>query len=512
MVPVAGFAADSEPTASVLTGSEAVVTSQTLPSSPDNHPQPHAESPQLHPFPSWEPVLDGDGVYREVVSTASLREVRLTSFKSFDSQVLPIDAITVLTGLNSSGKSNALDAIEVLSRLAGGEDLADALDGRRRESGAIRGGSRGCAPHKTETFALGCTVEYNRETYDLDVEVQVTPELRIIRENLRGPVTMASGSRYITDLLSTQRFQDSDPNLWAEVCNGKRGRNPILPFKDNRLLTTQLPVRFNAETEVEKSVVRAATAVASALRAVFHLDPIPHLMRDYVAERDNDLRRTGENLSAALYRLTRNEPSTFRQLIELVRAVGGDGISDIEVTRSELGDVMLALREKYAGRPSEQTPAREMSDGLLRFMAIATALLTSNRGLDIDHHPIDGPTAGVLLVIEELENGLHPSQSGRVLQLLQQVCTDLSTQILFTSHSPALLNELTGNLNTSVVVCHRDSHSGHTTTTRLVDLEGYAEAMAAGRLGDLVSAGRMIGPEHRRVDIGEFNRLLGIDG
>lgn len=50
----------------------------------------------------------------------------------------------------------------------------------------------------------------------------------------------------------------------------------------------------------------------------------------------------------------------FRDLVE-------HEVTGIEVIRSELNDVMLALREGRA-----VTPAREMSDGLLRFMAIAT--------------------------------------------------------------------------------------------------------------------------------------------
>jgi predicted ATPase len=78
---------------------------------------------------------------------------------------------------------------------------------------------------------------------------------------------------------------------------------------------------------------------------------------------------------------------------------------------------MLALKE---GDGSEVTPAREMSDGLLRFLAIATALLTANRGLDIDPGLSTPGEAegGVELVLEELENGLHPAQADRVLRLI----------------------------------------------------------------------------------------------
>jgi AAA domain, putative AbiEii toxin, Type IV TA system len=96
---------------------------------------------------------------------AELISVRLTRFKSFADAELPLGDLTVLTGRNSSGKSNALDAIEVLARLAEGEDLADALDGRRREGGPIRGGSAGCAPHGETEFSLGCTVRLGEDTY-----------------------------------------------------------------------------------------------------------------------------------------------------------------------------------------------------------------------------------------------------------------------------------------------------------------------------------------------------------
>jgi AAA domain, putative AbiEii toxin, Type IV TA system len=138
------------------------------------------------------------------VSTSSLREVRLNAFKSFHSQVLPVDAVTVLTGRNCAGKSNALDGIEVLSRLATGEELADALDGRRREGGPIRGGSRGCAPHGQSEFSLGCSVESDGSRYELDVWVQVNPELRITGERLQGHApALATGRVETRNLLWT---------------------------------------------------------------------------------------------------------------------------------------------------------------------------------------------------------------------------------------------------------------------------------------------------------------------
>jgi hypothetical protein len=58
---------------------------------------------------------------------------------------LPLERITVLIGGNGSGESNALDALEILSRLAKGDEVRDALEGGRRDTEPVRGGMDGCA-------------------------------------------------------------------------------------------------------------------------------------------------------------------------------------------------------------------------------------------------------------------------------------------------------------------------------------------------------------------------------
>ena len=117
-----------------------------------------------------------------------------------------------------------------------------------------------------------------------------------------------------------------------------------------------------------------------------------------------------------------------------------------------------------------------MSDGLLRFVAVATALLTPNRGLDIDPGLTVGDGArGVLLVIEEVENGFHPSQAGRGLQLIKETGSDLAKKVMVTTHCPALLNAMTDKLNRSIIVCYRDTESGLSRLSRLTQLPRYAE-------------------------------------
>jgi predicted ATPase len=439
-----------------------------------------------------------------------VRSLKLTRFKSFSDTCLPVRPLTVLTGRNGSGKSNALDGLDVLCRLAGGEELGDALDSRRREGGPVRGGSRGCAPHGRGSFELGVVVADGKGEYTLDVQVRVHPELRILSERLTGPAPAeTTGKVDVRELLRSRDRVPHAPAIDVELFDGEPGRNPVASFRDTRLLTSQVGTRLHPTTGAERAVLHAASAVCAALRGAFHLDPVPHLMREYVPERDRVLRRTAENLSAAVGALVTEDNHAFGELEQLVRRLAGTPVEGLEVTTSPLGDVMLALREQ----DRHLTPAREMSDGLLRVLAIATTLLTARRGLDIGSGTLDGGMGrvGVQIVLEELENGLHPSQAGHLLELTERTTQGTGTQVLVTTHSPALLNALPGSRVENVMVCYRDPHDGHSCVSPLCDLDGFPAAMASGPLGDAITRGELTGPGDPDQDYGEFNRLLGIE-
>ncbi|MEV6984136.1 ATP-binding protein [Sphaerisporangium sp. NPDC051017] len=163
---------------------------------------------------------------------------------------------------------------------------------------------------------------------------------------------------------------------------------------------------------------------------------------------------------------------------------------------------MLALNEGDA-----KTPAREMSDGLLRFIAIATALLRRGRDLDVGGRDLGDDERAVTIVIEELENGLHPSQANKLLKLVRNFSDDDGTRALFTTHSPALLSALSSEDHAGVVVCSREPASGRSRLQRLPEIDGYPSLMARGELGQVVASGLLsetmpaAGRRRRRADL-----------
>ncbi|MFJ5310002.1 AAA family ATPase [Streptomyces sp. NPDC088350] len=426
------------------------------------------------------------------METPRLEEVHLTSFKSFTNQRLPLRDLTVLIGRNGSGKSNALDALMVLSRLALGEPLREALDGPR--SGGeepIRGGAEGCAPLGESGFRLGCRVRSGEEVFGLDVEIEVSPGLRIVREEL----TAAEGVRYAGRRLAAGRpllVGDAPSNRRSSLAevgyfNGKRDLDQSTSFAADRLLISQVPVRLPVTSGATGLVHRAAQAVLAVLRETFLLDPVPHLMRQYVNARDTELRRSADNLSAAVAGLRRTDPVAFERLTELVAGMPEYPVRRVDSVGTELGDVQLVLRESGFHGADHDVPARLLSDGMLRFLAFGTALLSAPVS-DGDDELL---SARRHLVIEEIENGLYPTQAARVLSLMKEESQRRSIDVLFTTHSPALLNSLTAQDHSGVVVCSRDPQSGESRLTRLTDLPGYVDLLAAGDLGDAVTKGRL---------------------
>jgi energy-coupling factor transporter ATP-binding protein EcfA2 len=408
------------------------------------------------------------------MDSSFIEEVRLTAFKSFK-DVLPLDELTLLVGRNGSGKSNALDGLWTLARLATGEDLREALDGGR-EGPAVRGGAAGCAPFGESVFTLGCTVRTGEQRVHLDAAVQVEPVVQVTWERLRtdeGDLLLTEAPRADSGDIDASWGSDHSHDPYGPAAR------PVA-FRATRLLSSQVLARIPATTEGQR-VHLAAAQVLAALRSVFVLDPVPSLMRQYVPRRDVVLHRDAVNLSAAVASLL-DDPGTAERVRGAMTRLNEQDVVDVTTARSDLDDVMLTLVERFAGN-DQPVPARVMSDGSLRFLAILVALLQAPT-LDTVPEALASEDAlgQTTLVIEELENGLHASQAQLLIGLVREEVARRRVRALATAHSPALLDALSGEEHRSVVVCQRD-RDGRSTLHRLVDLPNYVDIVAAGGLG-----------------------------
>ncbi|MCS7056602.1 MAG: AAA family ATPase [Thermoflexales bacterium] len=112
-------------------------------------------------------------------------------------------------------------------------------------------------------------------------------------------------------------------------------------------------------------------------------------------------------------------------------------IDDLRTLRVDR-DIQRELLTLYAtSRDGTAHPARSLSDGTLRFLALAV--------LEMD------PQAQGVICLEEPENGIHPSRIPSMLRLLQDIACDTSSsvgednplrQVIVNTHSPSVVAEV----------------------------------------------------------------------
>ncbi len=102
-------------------------------------------------------------------------DFHFSEFKSFQESTLLIEPLTLIIGANASGKSNALEGIQVLSRLAKPLKIEDILNGVRGQLSGIRGGSKEVAFRGLDCFEVGCSFIYKGEKYLYEFSTKIHP-------------------------------------------------------------------------------------------------------------------------------------------------------------------------------------------------------------------------------------------------------------------------------------------------------------------------------------------------
>ena len=328
-----------------------------------------------------------------------VRRVVLRNYKSIKECDVSLGPLTLLVGVNGSGKSNFLDALRFVT-----ESLRTTMDQALRERGGIKEVRRRSRGHPTHfTIDLGLSLPDGWEaSYRFRVGAKHHGGFEVQEEDcaLRTAGTSRVFYRVRNGVVEQASF---DPKPRAST--------------DRLYLTIA-------------SGLPEFRAVYDLLSGMGFYSISPEQLRDLQEPGAGSLlMRDGRNAASVVAWLERQNRQVKERIEEYLGAIA-PGVR--QVGKKSLGHKeTLEFKQTVAG---DENPwsflAQNMSDGTLRALGVLVSLFQC-----FDRSP---ETAIPLVGIEEPEATVHPAAAGVLMDALREA--SYFTQVLVTTHSPELLD------------------------------------------------------------------------
>jgi predicted ATPase len=384
--------------------------------------------------------------------------IKIHGFKSFHNFEMVFTPLTVVAGVNASGKSNLFDALQLLTRLAE-VDLKTAFSEQRG--------------HPSELFT-----QYDEDDYATEMEFIVEMLVnRKVKDNWGGEVDLKytrlryqlkikresniSGfeNLYIVDE-RLENLKHNEDNwvknyipktvleTWRPKVTGRRAI-PYINTEDKSGIATIVVPQDGQQGN--KKVFPAKNASQTVLSSINTID-FKHILAakqemlswKFMQLNPEDLREptrqdmgirdtitaSGKNLAAALFRIKQDDEYTLtaisRDLNNLLPNLTEVNVYDDKANRQFI--------IKVKGDDGREFSSRVLSEGTLRLLTLCV--------LQYDRQHTG------LLCFEEPENGIHPFRIEAMARLLKELTVDFKDtemplrQVIVNTHSPVLVSQL----------------------------------------------------------------------
>jgi predicted ATPase len=361
-----------------------------------------------------------------------LKRVKIQGYKSLADVEVHLQPLSVLLGPNAAGKSNFLDALQLLSRIAF-SNLRSAFDppyrGSPLESFTFGpDGIQGLLTQERVSFSIEIDVELSQTTIDA-VNTQIAEEEmvvsavreRYLRYSIEIEMLPKTGILYVRKERLIALNTEGNP-LQGEVFLDWNGSHLRIgagkTIRVSRLSERSHLLPYSAS--FHPHLVAMRQELASWL--FFYLEPRERMRIPTPVKEVRHIGLMGEELAAFLNTLHALDEPQFKAIEKALHTIL-PSITGINVSVNNVGNVDLVLM-----RGQTPIPASVLSEGTLRILGLLA--LSGAK---------EPPT---LLGFEEPENGIHPDRLDLVALLLKTLTSDGSTQAIVTTHSPSLLDLL----------------------------------------------------------------------
>ena len=400
---------------------------------------------------------------------------KVSGFKNLIDLDVSFGPFTCIAGANGVGKSNLLDAIVFLSALADRPLIEAALT--VRDQGGKTGDIRRLFHHVGDHFGkeisfeaemiisdkgaddLGQPAEASSTfvqyavslRYREDETARALGSLELVREDLKH-ITLGDAAKHLP-------FGPS--KAWRQRAVTNKRRTPKYISTERTGADREIHVHQDGDSSGRPRKVAAANSPRTVLSSVYSAEsPTATLVKREMQAwrllqlepsslREPDsftapvrLASNGAHLPAALYQLANashqidaDRDAVFSEVANRV----GQLINDVRSVYVDRDERRQLLTVYVQGRDGTAYPARALSDGTLRFLALAV--------LSLDPDPRG------LICMEEPENGIHPERIPAMIQLLRDLTTDIQAtefegksnplrQVIINTHSPSVVMQV----------------------------------------------------------------------
>ncbi|AUX42288.1 uncharacterized protein SOCE26_037180 [Sorangium cellulosum] len=335
-----------------------------------------------------------------------IRSLRIKSFKAISggpsgrALQIPLQPITILVGPNGAGKSTILQAVELLGGLVRGT-LGEVLEAHQWDYSDLHHRADG----QSITIVADILLPSVNARWALTLGSPRHPgiDLETVSKGAeKSDIIIRQGRRMMRVSEYTGKEESLSLTLASSWLSTVDAREDRLNYP-TLVALSEWARRIHAYNFLDPAVLRAPSA-PSRIRAV-------------------GLGPRGEDLAAVLAHL-QTRRRDFARLVERVRS-HYPPLVDIRPRRTKYGWTHLEVTEKWNGEQATFN-ARQVSDGLLRLIAVAAM------------HEMREPPS--VLLLDEIENGLHPRLLGGLVAMLEELTKTGATQVIATTHSPITLN------------------------------------------------------------------------
>jgi len=375
--------------------------------------------------------------------------IRIKGYKSLRDVEVRLQPLSVLLGPNAAGKSNFLDALQLLSKIVSSRTLREAFEppcrGKPLESFSFgAAGIKGLLARDTLTFSIevdltlsdAVVATVNRQFLEWEEAADAkrgqsdskSPRAFVTERDLRYRIEVEmlpqSGILRVADeyLAALNGSGEPTDNLKPFVsCDGEElCFETGFPYLIGSYTTVILPVDHSilAHSPGLRGPHLVAAQMELSSWLFFYFEPRERMRAANPVKEVRHIGLMGEELPAYLNTLRALEPRQFAAVEKALKTILPQ-IDGIDVGVSDLGEVELRLRENGI-----LVPARVLSEGTLRILGMLA--LTGARE----------PPA--LIGFEEPENGIHPRRIQLIAELLKTRAAIGNTQYIVTTHSPIL--------------------------------------------------------------------------